>query len=417
MNLSNKKALVYDLGLFTENALRLLRDCAEVKYFVSWAEAAFAEPYRLKIGDGLDGLERVPTLWDHVDQADFILVPDTTCGDLVEFLKKHDYPVAGAGAAEKIETDRWFGRAMQKRNGLPVQETVKIKGISALREFCKTHKRFYVKIDNAFRGVCESFKHDDWRASEGRIDYVSYKVGPYKEDVLFTCEELLPGIEPGIDAATWDGDMMFPCMAGYERKGSGYIGRVYQDEGQFPDPLMFIHEGFAPDFEKFKTRFFYSAEVKIDKDRVPYLLDPTIRLAAPGVAACQTEIIENYSEVVYGMATGERVDPIMKHKYCAAISIESGEASNGFVNIKFPRDLRQWVKLRMAIRHAGKYYSVPPFNSLGTVISLGDSIKEVVGLAKERLEEVKALGLSTDLSGLDSLQEDIETGRSYGITF
>ena len=34
MDLKNKHCLVYDLGLFTENALRLVRDCASVKYYV-----------------------------------------------------------------------------------------------------------------------------------------------------------------------------------------------------------------------------------------------------------------------------------------------------------------------------------------------------------------------------------------------
>lgn len=280
MNLSNKHALVYDLGLFTENALRLLRDFASVKYFCPWQEA-FVEPFKQKIGEGLDDMERVPAFWDHVEEADLIFLPDTTCADITEYLKAHDYPVAGAGAAEKIELDRWYGRQMQSRNGLPVQETHRVKGITALEEFCKAHKGYYIKVDNSFRGISESFKHQDFKSSESRIDYIAYKVGPYKEDVVFVCEELLPGVEPGLDGITYDGELLFPSMCGYEWKGSDYIGRVYQTDEQFPEALRAIHEGFSSEFEKHKTRFFYSAEIKIDKDRVPYLLDPTIRLAAP----------------------------------------------------------------------------------------------------------------------------------------
>jgi len=178
-----------------------------------------------------------------------------------------------------------------------------------------------------------------------------------------------------------------------------------------------VNEGFAPEFAKYKTRFFYSAEIKIDKDRVPYLLDPTIRLAAPGVAAIQTELIENYSEVVYGLATGEKVLPVMKHKYAAAVSMESSEAAKTFVNINFPKEMRRWVKLRMAIKHRGDYYSVPPFDSLGAVIAFGDSIKEAVDTVKERVKEVEALSLNTDLGGLDELQKDIQEGKVYGINF
>lgn len=50
MNLKNKHFLVYDLGLFTENASRLSRDYASVKYFYPWVES-FSEPFKLKIGE------------------------------------------------------------------------------------------------------------------------------------------------------------------------------------------------------------------------------------------------------------------------------------------------------------------------------------------------------------------------------
>ncbi len=49
MDLRNKHCLVYDLGLFTENALRLVRDCASVKYYVPNSEA-FPEPFKAQIG-------------------------------------------------------------------------------------------------------------------------------------------------------------------------------------------------------------------------------------------------------------------------------------------------------------------------------------------------------------------------------
>ena len=219
----------------------------------------------------------------------------------------------------------------------------------------------------------------------------------YAVDNPFICEELLSGVEPGLDGITFDGDLLYPTMGGYERKGSGYIGRVYRTEEEVPEALRAIHEGFSPEFQKCTTRFFYSTEVKIDKDRVPYLIDPTIRLAAPGVAAIQCELIENYSEVVYGLATGEKVNPIMKHKYAAAVSMESSEAAKNFVNISFPKDMRQWVKLRMADQAQGDYYSVPPFDSLGAVIAFGETVREAISAVKERVKQVEAISLNIDL--------------------
>jgi hypothetical protein len=413
--MKNKKALVIDYGLFTEPALRLLRDCAEVKYYSFW-ERAFVDDLSSKIGEGFDGLERVDNPWPYIDKADFIFVPDTLSGGLVEFLKSKDYPVAGAGLSERVENDRWYGRTIQVKNDLPVQYTEQIIGISKLKEFCKNNKNFFIKIDNSYRGISESFKHSDLKSSEPRIDYIAYKTGPFKEDVPFICEELLEGVEPGIDGITFDGELLYPTMLGYEKKGCGYISRSYSKE-ELPINFKILDQGLSGEFKKNKTRFFYSMEAIIGKDQIPYLLDPTIRLAAPGTSAVQTELIENYSEVVYGLATGNKISPIMKYKYGAAISMESSEASKTFLNITFPKDMRQWVKFRMACKKGNDYYSVPPFDSVCCVIAIGQSTKEVVLKVLERAEEVKGTCLNSDEGGLLKILDDIEEGKKLGINF
>ncbi len=413
MNLRHMHALVYDLGLFTENALRLLRDCASVKYFVPWVDA-FPEPFKAKIGEGLDGMERIVSFEEHLDAADFVFVPDTLCAGLVEWLKKHDYPVAGAGAAEKL--DRWHGRQRQKENGLPVQETHRVKGVTALRKFIREHKNYFIKID-VFRGVEESFRHIDEHQTEWTVDRIACKLGPYKEDVVFVCEELLEGMEPGIDAITWEGELLFPTACGYEERGSGLIERVYRTEAELPDAARWVDEGLAPEFKKHRTRFFYSAEFRIGPSRTPYLIDPTIRLAAPGVAAIQAELYRNYTEVVYGLATGKKTAPVITHKYAAALALESQDARVGWVNVGFPKEMRRWLKLRMAVRKGADYYCVPGFESVGTVIGLGDTVKEAVDLVKQRAKQVKGKRLTMDETGLDRIVDQIDKGKRYGINF
>jgi hypothetical protein len=63
------------------------------------------------------------------------------------------------------------------------------------------------------------------------------------------------------------------------------VERVYRTRADLPYAAAWIDEGLAPEFKKAKTRFFYSAEFRIGLSRTPYLIDPTVRLAAPGVAA------------------------------------------------------------------------------------------------------------------------------------
>lgn len=418
MNLKNKHVLLWDLGLFGECGVRFARDFASVKYFVPNFEA-FKKPFKDKIGEGLEGVERIQEedFWKEVDKADMIFIPDNTCAGIVEYLKEHEYPVAGVGAAEKLEINRWYARTVQKNNNMPVQETVKIKGMDALEEFLKSHKEYFVKMDNSFRDVSESFYHQDWKASQTRFFYIANMIGPYMDDVLFICEEKLPGVEPGLDACTWEGELIYPTMTGYEKKGAGYIGRVFKTESDLPKAYKILHDGVASEFKKFKTRFFYSVEFMIDKDRVPFPIDWTMRKAAPGVAAIETELIDNYSEFCCGLATGVKINPVMKYKYAAGISMESSEASKTWLNVTFPKEIRQWVKLRMAIKHDSDFYAAPGFDSVCCVIALGNSIKEVVDLAKERVKEVKGTCLNANIGEFEDLQKDIQKGKEFGVDF
>ena len=225
MNLSNKKAIVYDLGLFTENALRLLRDCAEVKYFVPWTDA-FPEPFKAKIGEGLDGLERVSSFEDHIDGADFIFVPDTTSAGLVEWLKKHDYPVAGAGAAEKLELNRWYGARDKRRTAFPSRRPTASKASRPCARLSGTTRTI------SSRSTCSAGSRRALNTStntrrNGRSTD-RLQAGPYKEDAIFICEELLEGVEPGSTQSPGRGNRSSRRVAATRGKpgwSSAFIGR------------------------------------------------------------------------------------------------------------------------------------------------------------------------------------------------
>lgn len=413
MNIKSAKVLVYDAGgIYSETAVRFMRDCASVKYFT-----AANEDYSDKIGFNLDGIERVNSPWDNVDDVDFIFCPDISSSEIVEYLKKHNYPCAGAGSIEKLEVDRWWGRKYQEEQGLPVQETRLIQGVTELRKFCKENKNFYIKVDNEYRGISESFKHFDFSTSEPRIDYIAYKVGPFKEDIQFICEELLEGPEPGFDGITYDGDILYPTMAGYEISKKSHVVRVYQNEEELPNAYKRIHNGLKPEFKNRKTRFFYSTEMIIDKSKTPYLLDPTCRMASPGGMALQTELIENFTEVCYGLALEKPILPIIKYKYAIATPVTTLEAEKGFVNISFPKELRQWVKFTQACKKGSDYYSVPPEIIVACVVALGNTLPETIELCKKRMKEVKGSGLNFDDSGLMKIMDTINEGKKVGISF
>ncbi len=418
VNIKHAKVLCYDLGIFTEQCLRFLRDVAEVRYFCPWIDA-FPEPFQSKVGDGLDGMERIEYFWNHVDDADLIFIPDTMCSDVTEFLRKHNYPVAGVGEAEILEMDRWKGREIQRKNGLPTQETYRITGMTELMKFMKANSNFFIKL-NMFRGLEETFLHIDWHQSEDTFYDIAHALGPYKESIVFVCEEKMDGCEPGLDAITWEGEMMFPSMVGYEGKGVGIIERVYDTREEFPPALLWLDEGLSPEFKRYGTRFFYSAECKLVKEGghvLPYLIDVTNRLAAPGTSAIQCEIIKNYSEVIMGLAAGERVNPIFTHKYGAAIPFDSPAAQKSWVNISFPKDNRRWVKLRMAVKKGSDYYAVPGFDSIGSVVGLGNTVEEAMKKAEGVIKDVEGKRIDKDSGQMETILENIEKGRKLGIAF
>ena len=419
--MSKLNVLVIDFGgIYCETAVRFMRDCASVKY-CTYSDAELAG----KIGLGLDGVERVDSPFPHVDDVDFIFCPDTNSGDLVEYLKKHNYPVAGAGSVEKLETDRKWARWEVQSGRLPVQATVWVKGIEALKDVCQYPekyfdggiKQFFVKVDNGYRGFSESFKHLDYETSLPRIKYLDHKTGPFSEEIEFICEEFLEGVEPGFDGATFDGEIIYPCLAGYEIGKKSQIDRVYRSAEELPEVYRIIHEGFKPEFIKRKTRFFYSDEMIVDKSGTPFLIDPTMRMPSPGGVSLQTESMDNFTEFCYGLATGKLVNPIMKFKYACASPMSTLESEKGFVCINFPKDMRQWVKLTQACKVGKDYYSVPPEAIVATVVALGNTVQETIGLCKERLEEVKFEGKQADEHGLDKMLEVISEGKKFGINF
>jgi hypothetical protein len=154
----------------------------------------------------------------------------------------------------------------------------------------------------------------------------------------------------------------------------------------------------------------------VDKDRSVFLIDPTIRMASPGFST-QCELIENFTEVCYGLAIGEPIAPIIKHKYGMTSILFTTEAEKGYVTINFPPELRRWVKLIQGCKQGKDYYSVPPEKFVATVVALGDTVEETIKLCRSRIEQVHFEGMTTDNEGLAKFEEIIKSGEDAGIDF
>jgi len=413
-SLRDKVALVFDRGLYQEVAVRLAQDFKRVMYYSPWA-GLYPEAKMAAIGKGLEGVERVNEFWQAAKVADLIVFPDTFCMDEVVHAREVGYRVFGAGRGETLELDRYHTRELQAAAKLPTQETVKITGLAALTDYLKDRKNLVVKIPK-YRGDAESFFHYDAEMSRDMLAHLAHVLGPLADETEFVVEEALEGVEPGLDAITVDGAYLSPTMWGWELKDVAYLGKVC-DYGEVPKALTNITDALAPHLDEAEARTFLSIEAIVPSKDAGYLIDVTARGAGPVVAGLQTQLIENYSEVLWAAADGEVIEPAMTHEYGGGVKLGIRWADDEWATVHIPKELRPWVKLKMAAKLDGRYRITPTEGPELDVVAVGDSIEEVIEQVKERVCQIKGHALEHNAEALDEITEKIEEARKVGITF
>ena len=152
-NLKNKTLLVYDQGSFLPLAQRLGKDFGKVLYFTPW-KFTWPKFKDTRIGIGVEGVERVDSFFDHLDEADMLLFPNVGDGDLQVQLEACGYKIWGSRKGEELEQDRVATKNLLKKLKLPVGPYEVIKGMDKLRRYLKANENVYVKVD-MFRGDME----------------------------------------------------------------------------------------------------------------------------------------------------------------------------------------------------------------------------------------------------------------------
>jgi hypothetical protein len=161
----------------------------------------------------------------------------------------------------------------------------------------------WIKISR-FRGDFETLHWRSWDEDSNRLDAFAVKFGPFREQINFyVFEPIDTDIEDGCD--TWCIDGAYPELVihGMEAKDKAYIG-TWQKYSDLPEPLRRVGDAFSPILAGFDYRSFFSTEVRITEDGEPYFIDPTCRAGSPP-SQVMTEMIANYSEIIWGGANGK----------------------------------------------------------------------------------------------------------------
>jgi phosphoribosylamine-glycine ligase len=176
-----------------------------------------------------------------------------------------------------------------------------------------------------------------------------------------------------------------------------------------PKPLRYVNEKLSELFEELSYRGFWSSEVRVDLDGVPYLIDPCCRMASPP-GELYLYLIENLAEVIWAGADGELVEPEFLYPYAAQLVLKSDWAQYGWQPIEFPEELRDHIKIHYLTIKNGRCYFVPqqiPIPEIGAVVAGGDTQEEAIEKCIEIAEQVRGYDVKFEASALEKAAEDL----------
>lgn len=413
------KVIQYDFGHFTTCLGALKRSFDEVAYFCLH-DVSFPRSNTSQVGKGIDGVKWVDSFWDELkisDKSDtLIFFSDCHAGDLQEYLRGEGWNVFGSGKGNELELYRYEANEILGKVWLPKVTQHKIIGIDELRKFLKENEgTFYIKTNH--RGDGETWKSESYELSEPKIDALEHELGMMKNEYEFIVCEPIDGddiVEIGSDSVEVDGKYPQNLMYGYEIKDAGYCSIVRKRSlisKIITEPL----DRLAPVFQRYGYRGFFSTEIRVGKDRKPYLTDFTCRCGSPP-SELYMNMIKNLKDVMWGAAQGVLVEPEYVAKYGALAIITSEWAEKNWQPVYWKGDgvcLKNWTVID------GVNYYIPindvEMCEIGAVYAYADTLKGAIDKVKKI--EVEGYKVCVNSDSLDEAVSVSEKGKRIGITF
>lgn len=417
VNLKDKTCLVIDNGLFLHFAFKLAEGFGKVKYWTPSIKA-FPKTNDRLVGVGYPEIERVNERFEHIESADVLVYPDVGYGGEQVFWRRQGKAVWGAGYGEELELERVRTKKLLAKLGLRVGPYEVMKGVDALRKYLQNHKDVWVKL-SAMRGDAETFNSQTYELVAPILQDLEARLGPKSLTQEFCVEDKLDAeTEIGFDGFNVDGVFPSTGIMGIEVKDAGYIGAVksYKD---MPSVLTTVNNKLAPVLAKYEYRGLFSSEVRVTKERTPYLIDPCCRAGSPP-SEVYVEMYSNWPEIVWGGAHGEIVTPKATCKYGVELMVESSWAEEHWQAVEVPKELRRWVKWKHPCVLGGQTYVIPneqKIGLIGAVVGIGNTIQEAISKCLAYRKEVKGYCLQSDEQALELAVKEVEKARKVGVVF
>lgn len=427
---SNKRCLVYDSGLFTSLAWTLAQHFGEVLYYTNW-QKGMPSMLDVVVGDGYPNIRRVRDLFSWVDKVDLFVFPDCNNADLQVYLEGHGKRVWGSRFGSDLELLRGDAKDFMQKVGLPVQPHERVVGLDNLKAALKDKGNCFVKLDT-FRADMETWPHlKPWEhsagnlvLSESRLDELSFRLGSIKNDVPFLIEdEIKTKIEIGYDGVSIDGKWPNMAAQGYEVKDSGLLMAMMPYE-KLPEEVREVNSKIEGFLRERRYRNFFSTEIRIGEDSLPYPIDFTCRQPCPSGEA-QLALYTNLGDIFWEGAAGEMVPVEVKKKFAAEAMIYSEWAHHKWLNVEVKEKAQPFVTIFNSINLSDTVEAVVPVlhdmavigNEVGAVVGIGDTIEEAINHLKENAECVQGLGVQIKTDSLAKALSDIQDAQDQGMFF
>jgi phosphoribosylamine-glycine ligase len=392
------KVLVIDSYFLLDQILRFVEDGHDV-YFYNTLMSSTQAAHIVDIYSGLDKyFTRVDDYGEVIDKVDLVYFTDMYFPDLAQKFKDDGIPVYGPTPdLVRMEDDREYGHKEMKKLGIQVPNAEYIEGLDNLLKYVKGKKeKLVIKLDSRYRENAETFIVEGYE--DALMQLAKTNLGPYLKDMKFFVQEFIEGVEIGADMFISRDKMVLPYGFTLEIKlGGGCKGNIgiwSYKEGSIRE----FFERMLPKTKKDDYRCSLSYEAILTK-KGPYILEPTSRNPYP-VFGMYARYMENFSEVIYGVATGKPVDvkfpkdkPVMGQ---VVVSIGTG---SDWTEVEFEEHdpLKEGITMKdgfgfnRVIVKDGKYW-IPPEASRPSIIlnTFGTDVDEIIEKSKELLEDIEA---------------------------
>lgn len=412
-----KSVCIVDNGIFSALAETLAESFGHVYYTSPWV-SDFPSSHQTELGEGFADFERVPDIWDIIDDVDLFVFPDLYQGPLQEYLAGLGKRVFGARNGDELENERGNAKKHFAELGIDQAPYEIVNGIDALRKYLKSRgsDKVWVKIDLTRRDT-ETFPSVGYEMVKNRIDQLETDLGPAAKNMEFLIEDNLKDtLDVALDTYCIDGKYPSTVMIGCEVKGEAYLGAV-KKWGEIPSQLTGIYETVGPTLKDYQYRCMLSLESRVMEKKI-WLCDPCTRAGSPPFEL-QLNILKNLAEIMWEGADGKLVEPVYRGKYGFELIIHSDWAQKHPLKLEFPDKYRDQIKFRYSSQFPDGLWIMPQDGGprIAAAVTYGDDLESCFEEAKEIAGSLNGTQVETFTRAIPELRDNLKKMASWGYTF